>query len=248
MGNAKYFSVLLVGDAGTGKTTVSATAPAPVLFIDVDNKLHKMDNMQAKLASGQVIQWAVSEPLSGVTLTRLATTDPTPGKKTTFPRATGYLKIAEMIDKLVATQCVVDGKKIETVVLDSYTTMDEHLRRLLTSVNQSNTMSLPLYGALLSNFEEVNNTLLRLPANIIMICHNKVEKDELTGKITYAPLINGQMSGKIGKDFEEVYAMEKVVTAGVAKYQMLTVGDGMRACRTSRTFFFLAISPIRPSA
>lgn len=233
-----YFNCLLAGDWGTGKTTAASTAPEPILFLDIDNKLHRMVNLKEKLEEGRIIQWAVAEPLSKVGLRRLASSPFTPGKAFTQQRPEGYLKLADMIEKLVDNGCrvKVGGKqvKVKTVVLDSYTTMDEHIRRLLTSVNSLSSMTLPLYGTLLANFEEINNTLLRLPANIILICHEKADKDELTGKITIKPLISGQMSQKVGKDFEEVYAMTKTIKGGKAVYKMNTVGDSMRSCRTSR--------------
>lgn len=231
---SNYFNCLLIGDYGTGKTTSSATAPSPVLFLDIDNKLHRMENMQENLKSGRVIQWAVDEQISTFGLVRLVTMDPKPGRKITVQRPKGYLALAEMIEKLVKDKCVVNGKKIETVVLDSYTSVDEHIRRLLMAVNGTNTMTQPLYGALLTNFEDLNSTLLRLPANIIFICHEQVIRDELTGKVSYRPLINGSMHNKIGKDFEEVYATIKTVRGDKATYEMLTLGDGMRSCRTSR--------------
>lgn len=231
------FSCLLVGDWGSGKTTAASTAPEPVLYLDVDNKLHKMDNLKEKLECGRIIQWAIDEPLSAVGLKRLATSDLRGGAKLVTKRPSGYLKLVDMVESLVESKCVIShkGKKVRvgTVVLDSYTTMDEHIRRLLTAVGGLAAMSLPLYGALLQNFEEMNNTLLRLPTNIIVICHERLEKDELSGRIIYRPLVSGQMSNKIGKDFEEVYCMEKTVKGGVAKYSMNTVGDSMRSCRTS---------------
>ena len=121
------------------------------------------------------------------------------------------------------------------MVLDSYTSMSEHLKRLLMAANQTSTMTQPLFGAALTNYETINNTLLRLKANVLFIAHEKANKDDLTGRISYLPLIDGQMKDKIGKDFEEVYAMIKTVKGNEAKYEMLTLGDGMRTCRTSRT-------------
>ena len=233
-----YFSCLLIGDWGSGKTTAASTAPGPVLYLDTDNKLHKMVNLKSKMDSGQLIQWALEVPLSTMGLRRLATTDMKPGTKLAVQRPLGYMNLVGMIEKLVDDKCIIEHKgekvKVETVVLDSYTTMDEHIRRLLMAVNGTATMTLPLYGALLSNFEEINNTILRLPANVIFICHIKVDKDDLTGKISLGPLINGAMSGKIGKDFEEVYYMQKTITGDKVKYEMNTIGDSMKDCRTSR--------------
>ena len=233
-----YFSCLLIGDWGSGKTTAASTAPGPVLYLDTDNKLHKMVNLRPKMESNHLIQWSMDVPLSTMGLRRLATTDMKPGTKLSVQRPLGYMNLVEMIEKLVENKCIIEHKgkevKVETVVLDSYTTMDEHIRRLLMAVNGTSTMTLPLYGALLSNFEEINNTLLRLPANVIFICHEKADKDELTGKITFKPLISGGMASKIGKDFEEVYAMRKLIKGSKVEYVMDTVGSSMIACRTSR--------------
>jgi len=169
-----------------------------------------------------------------VTLTRMASFDPGPASKVSMPRPKGYTRLAEMIDKLVEGKCIIDGKKIATVVLDSYTSMNEHLKRLLMAANGTTTMTMPLYGTALTNFETLNNTMLRLPANVIFICHESVDKDELTGKISFRPLIDGSMKEKIGKDFEEVYYMEKTVIGDKVKYEVLTIGNNMKSCRTSR--------------
>ncbi len=228
------FSCLLVGAPGAGKTTAASTAPTPILFLDVDNKLHKMVNLKEKLANGAIIQVPIDEPLQDIKLSTLSLMNLKPGTKINMKRPKGYQQLADAIDKIVADKGHWNGIKLGTVVLDSYTTTDEHIRRLLMSVNGSATMTLPLYGTLLTNFETLNNTLLRLPCNVIMICHQKPEKDELTGIVSYTPLINGQMSTKIAKDFEEVYFMEKKVSGGKATYEMLTIGSSMKPCRTSR--------------
>lgn len=232
--NVSLFSCLLIGPPGCGKTTMALTAPKPIIVLDVDNKLHKMVNAEAKIKSGEVIQWAINEPLTSVTLTQLAKFDPKPASKVTMARPKGYFQLAAFIDKLVETQCVIDGKKIATVVLDSYTSMNEHLKRLLMAANETTTMTMPLYGTALTNFETINNTLLRLPCNVIIIAHEQVEKDELTGRISYRPLIDGSMKEKIGKDFEEVYYLEKTVVGDTVKYEALTIGNSMKSCRTSR--------------
>jgi hypothetical protein len=213
---------------------MALTAPKPILVLDVDYKLHKMVNTEDKLRDKIVIQCAIEEPLSTVTLSRLASFDPGPASKITVPRPKGYIQLADMIDKLVESKCVIEGKKIATVVLDSYTSMNEHLKRLLMAANGTSTMTMPLYGTALTNFETINNTLLRLPANVIFIAHEQVEKDELTGRISYRPLIDGSMKEKIGKDFEEVYYLEKTVVSDKVKYEALTVGNSMKSCRTSR--------------
>jgi len=230
----KQFSCLLIGPPGSGKTTAASTAPPPVLFLDMDSKLHKMENLKDKLAKKEIVQWTPGETLFKGTLTSFVTGGTNPHIKFTQQRAKGYLNLAEMLDKLEANKCVIDGVKFNTVVLDSYTSSEEHLKRLLMSANGVATITQPLWGTMLTNNENLNSSLLHLPANIIVICHERPDKDELTGKITYAPLIGGQMRDKIGKDFEEVYYLEKIVRQDKAIYEMLTIGNSMKACRTSR--------------
>ena len=238
------FSVLLVGPPGEGKTTAACTAPGPILVADFDNKLHKMENLRHRLRTkenptGDIIQVAMDYPLSEMGLRRLATDKNEMGTKqviTAQPK--GYLKFVELVENLQKNNYVYDGVKINSFVLDSYTTMQEHLKRLITSSNERTAMSLPLYGVLLANLEEVNNTLIRFPINVLILAHQKVDKDELTGKIRYKIFCEGQMSDKIGKEFEEIYYMQKTIIGSganaTAKYEMMTIGDGMRDCRTSR--------------
>lgn len=86
----KYFSCLLIGPPGSGKTKAASTAPGPVLFLDIDNKLHRMQNISDKLKSGQVIQWPIDDPLSAMTLSKLAGINPKPGASVTQVQPKGY--------------------------------------------------------------------------------------------------------------------------------------------------------------
>lgn len=237
------FSCLLIAPPGAGKTTAAATAPGPVLFIDTDNKLHKMENMQGLIKEGKIIQWAIKDRLSSMKLSKLAVASAgKAGTKIAQERPDGYVNIANMLDLILDGKGVIEheGKKVKigTLVLDSYTKMQEHMKRLITSANQTILTSPVLWGTMLTNQEILNDTMINQIGeycNVIMICHEKPVKDELTGRISFSPLIEGSMRDKIGKDFEEVYYMEKKIIGGAVKYEMLTVGDSMKNCRTSRT-------------
>jgi hypothetical protein len=227
------FSALLVGPPGSGKTTASLTAPGKKLVLDMDNKLHKMANVADKIKSGEVVQWKPEGRLFSGKLASFVASATNSQAKFAQQRATGYMELAEVIDQL-EKDCIFNQTRFDVVVLDSFTSVEEHLKRLLMSANGVATISQPLWGTVLTNYENLLNSLLNLPCSVIVIAHQKPNKDELTGVITYTPLISGQMKDKIGKDFEEVYYLEKTVRNNLAVYEMLTVGDSTKPCRTSR--------------
>jgi hypothetical protein len=228
------YSVLLIGPPGSGKTTASSTAQPPILYLDMDNKLHKMANLKDKLANGTIVQWAPTSRLFSGKLASFVSNATNPQAKFVQQRAKGYMELAEVVDELEAKDCTYNGKRFNTIVLDSFTSVEEHLKRLLMSANGVATISQPLWGTVLTNYENLLNGLLNLKANVIIIAHEKPTRDELTGVITYTPLISGQMKDKIGKDFEEVYYLEKSIKNNAAVYEMLTIGSSTKPCRTSR--------------
>lgn len=229
-------SVLLIGPPGSGKSTAAATDTPPVLFLDMDQKVAKMSNISAKVKSGQVMVWTPEEKLFTGSLASTIQQGTNPQAKYAQQRAMGYIKLGQMIDELETNKCIYKGVQLKTVVLDTFTSTEEHQKRLLMSANGVATISQPLWGTMLTNNENLISALLSLNkyVNVIVIAHEQAVKDELTGAITYTPLIGGQMKEKIGKDFEEVYFLEKRVSGDKAVYEMLTIGSAMKACRTTR--------------
>lgn len=232
----RNFSCLLIGPPGSGKSTAASTAPGPVLFLDMDQKVGKMLNIKSKVDKAEVLIWTPEERLFTGSLASIIQQGTNPQAKFAQQRAMGYIKLAEAIDKLEAAKGIWNGVKVGTVVLDTFTSTEEHLKRLLMSVNGVATITQPLWGTILNNNENLVSAMLSLNKymNVIVIAHQQAIKDELTGSISYAPLIGGSMKDKIGKDFEEVYFLEKRVSGDKAVYEMLTIGSSMKECRTTR--------------
>jgi len=213
----KNFSCLLIGPPGCGKTTAAATAPSPVLFLDMDQKVSKMTNLSQKLTKGDILIWTPEEKLFSGKFSSFVSNATNPQAKYVQQRAMGYIKLAEIIDSLEQNKCIYNGVKVATIVLDTMTSTEEHLKRLLMSANGAVTISQPLWGTILINYENLINALMSLKdVNIIVLAHEQTVRDELTGSVTYTPLIGGQMKEKIGKDFEEVYYLEKKISGDKA--------------------------------
>lgn len=49
------------------------------------------------------------------------------------------------------------------------------------------------------------NKLLGFPCNVVIIAHEQLEKDDLTGALRGTPMITGKMAGKLSLYFDEVY-------------------------------------------
>src|ERR1039458_6883108 len=133
-------SVLLIGPPGCGKSTAAATAESPVLFLDMDQKVLKMHNIQSKLGK-EVFAWIPEEKLFTGKLASFVTGATNPQAKYTQQRANGYIKLAQKIDELENNGCMHEGIKMRTIVLDTFTSTEEHLKRLLMSANGVATIS-----------------------------------------------------------------------------------------------------------
>lgn len=224
---------LLVGDAGSGKTTVACTCEHPTLIIDVDCKADKMENIRHLIESGDVTIHPIKISLVEDTLRdRVLNPD---GKIKKQPE--GYLYVVDLLNRIL--QGDEEFMKYNTIVLDSMTRLTEHLKRLLIYLRgqghfgkkkTDGDMCWPSWGAFLSNLEELITELIQTDKNLICTVHKKteVEHDDMTDTsiiLGYWPLIDGQMSKKLAGYFDEVFFMEKKITkARGTEYLFRTVG------------------------
>ena len=205
---------LVYGQPGAGKTCFSAAFPGPILFLDYDNKVSSAARYYAK-------QPEITSQIEVVNLSAILHDSP----------------INEMIrwtSELSAMQ-----KKGEyaykTLVLDSITTFSSAALNHIVKTNPGvkrplpNHPSMQDYGILKREFERLIPGLLSLDMNVVMLGHETMDKDEVTGEIIRGVMMDGSFAQKLPIYFEEVwraYVDEK------GQHMLQTKSDVKYKCRS----------------
>jgi hypothetical protein len=74
--------------------------------------------------------------------------------------------------------------------------------------------------------------LMSLPCDVILLGHVDHRKDEVTGKVTYYPMITGKLVVRIPLQFSEIYVAQTKETADGLRYAWLTQAAGNYTART----------------
>lgn len=214
-----FFKGLVYGDSGTGKTIFAAGFPGPIEYWDFDHKIssaaHYYKNNAEKLAEIDVYQFAnlprdqripAFEVRNNIIADLVRTKKPLPFKTLVIDSLTTFTNMI-MDDYLVRSQKGIKRAHPDIPSMQDYQMLDKHLSLLIPS-------------------------WLSLDANVILLGHLKVDKDETTGQILRLPQVPGQFATKLPIYCEEVY-VSKVTPDG--KYVLQTQTDATYKCRTQRS-------------
>lgn len=213
-GNVK---ILLMGDAGVGKTVFATSLPGKTRLLDFDMKAD----------SAALFYKAKPEHLANIDVDQ-------------FPPKINISPIEEL-GKIISQEFIPQqqtGKMLwDTVVLDSITTFSTATLAHIVKTNpgikrnvtaQGQQPGLQDYGILKREFQKLIPGLLSLPCNIIMLAHIATEKDEATGQVLRHTMMDGSFAKELPIYFKEVWRM--FVKDG--KRMVQTQSDGMYNCRS----------------
>lgn len=172
-----FIKVMIIGDMGTGKSIFASTCPTPGFVFDFDNGI--------RTYSGREFDYGSYEQ-----------------------SAKGWVEFEK--DFMQVKKAVEEGK-YKTIVLDSTTAMmDMAMERALALDPKRSPSGGPLWNV---HYQIVKNLVegkirqfLTLKANLVLISHVQIVRDEESGGIVKIdPLLTGALSSKVPGYFDEVY-------------------------------------------
>ena len=80
----------------------------------------------------------------------------------------------------------------ETLVLDSVTTMQEHNMNRILLINNRKMPTMNEWNVLIAGTVDTFMRLIRLGKHFVVIAHEQLLQDEITGEVMYRPIIAGK--------------------------------------------------------
>lgn len=191
--NDAFIRLLLQGPPGTGKTTTACRFPNAWV-------------MDCDLNLGGPLRWLKEKnmtlPLGYDTIDRKDDgTEVAPNMR--------YARLAECLSKAAA------NPEVETLIVDSATKLDQFIKDHILRTNPTKTgqMEMVSWGFYLAFWKDLVAKITAQRKHFVLICHEKVDKDEVDGSIKYFLNIPGQFGGIAGALFTDVWRAE--VSGGV---------------------------------
>lgn len=177
---------MLVGAAGSGKSTLAARFPKP-FFLSLDKNLRG----PAAVMAGEGKTDAMYEDNFD--------TDPT-GKP--IPDNLRYNRFAEVLS------AVIQMPEAETIVIDNTTILSDYIIADILRQQNAKAMEIRHWGLYGSAWKQIIAKLRQCPKRVIIIAHERLEKDEIDGQLRFQIGLPGQTADSLPTLVTDVWRCE----------------------------------------
>lgn len=209
--NSKTFNAIVYGGFGTGKTSLLKTCRLPVYIDSFDPGGTK--SIRGDIDAGRIVadtRWEVEDPKA----------------------PTAFEKWDQVYHKRKREGFF---NHFGTYALDSATTWsDAAMNVILKKAGRAGGHPFQNdYSPVMAMLGTAIRDMLTLPCDVILICHDDIDKDEGSGRMFIGPLFTGKTHRiKMPLLFDEVYCAMTKETSGSVNYQLLTRATGLYKART----------------
>jgi len=231
-------SILLHGRPGGGKTTLAASMSHLGYipwFIDVDNKVLKMDNLRQQVIDQKIIVHACPHGLTEKSLASSAKETLVKRFPKTMPK--GYIWICNEIDELEDDPPANASQIVP--VLDGMTSTAMHMTQLIKYHGKTSKLGFDGWALVLDNWTELFdcfcNRLGEIYPHTIVIAHSKDDKDEILQIIETFLMVDGSFKDKAGAFLDEMYFCYAKAAGQKKKFFIKTAPvDRIKVARSGR--------------
>ena len=196
--------VLLMGEPGTGKTSLLRTCPAPVVCFMFDPGGEKV--LREEIRQGRVIPKIFS--------------------REDYKKPTVWESFDKEFHRLLNGGFF---NHVGTVAIDSLTSLSDFIMSYILykggrpgGVPNRNTDYMPVKSAI----QNLRSELLGLPCHVIMTAHPGIEKDDVSGRVSSHPMVVGDLKEKLTIAFDECWISIAKPGATKSEYWIQTSNDG----------------------
>lgn len=220
-------SILLIGDGGTRKTRFLAGCPKPFIY-DFDKGMLSTRTMP-QVKAGEVEYETFKDAPHGS-----KAIDKDNG---IYPWGESYMRFLDHLNNQMWPRIEAGTIPYLTLGVDSLTTLATQCMNYVLKSNGKTGSANPEvqhWGQQLRLLETLMEQLAVWPINLVVTAHIKRD-DNLVNNVTeYLPLVAGQLSGKIGIYFDEVWFTEPKGMGDSQKIVLRTQAGGLHKQAKSR--------------